>query len=109
MFTPFDPLFLAISYLSTLPPHFTSYTDLWDSIAQRPFEALGASEEDAGQFAEDLMRLGQLGLVRERFSAVCDSQGAFRCPFISLSLCSTQRLLILSESRRLRRHAPPSL
>lgn len=77
MFTPFDPLFLAISYLSTLPPHFTSYADVWESIAQRPFEASGAAapEDDAGQFVEDLTRFGHLDLVRERFAAVCDSQG----------------------------------
>lgn len=86
MFTPFDPAFFAISYLSTLPPHYQTYADLWDAVSQRAFEPLGElpSSADAGatvdDFAEDLSRLGQMQALRDRFRCVCELQRAFCHP-----------------------------
>lgn len=83
MLTPFDPAFFAISYLSTLPPHYQTYADLWDAVSQRAFEPLGelSSSANAGvsvdEFAEDLSRLGQMQALRERFRCVCEMQRAF--------------------------------
>ncbi|GAA5964105.1 hypothetical protein JCM8115_005342 [Rhodotorula mucilaginosa] len=80
MLTPFDPAFFAISYLSTLPPHYQTYADLWDAVSQRAFEPLGelSSSANAGvsvdEFAEDLSRLGQMQALRERFRCVCEMQ-----------------------------------
>lgn len=76
MFTPFDPAFFAISYLSTLPPHYQTYADLWDAVSQRAFEPLGdlsSGAATADEFAEDLSRLGQMQALRERFCCVCSS------------------------------------
>ncbi|GAA5863946.1 hypothetical protein JCM3774_004427 [Rhodotorula dairenensis] len=80
MFTPFDPAFFAISYLSSLPPHYQSYADLWDAVSQKVFEPIGepATEASAGSaaddFADDLTRLGQLEAFKERICAVCELQ-----------------------------------
>ncbi|KWU42449.1 hypothetical protein RHOSPDRAFT_36057 [Rhodotorula sp. JG-1b] len=77
MFTPFDPAFFAISYLSTLPPHYQTYADLWDAVSQRAFEPLGdlsSRAATADEFAEDLSRLGQMQALRERFRCVCELQ-----------------------------------
>ncbi|GAA5987944.1 hypothetical protein JCM10908_007279 [Rhodotorula pacifica] len=80
MFTPFDPAFFAISYLSSLPPHYQTYADLWDAVSQKPFEPLGeqttGASEAADLFSEDLSRLGQMQAIRQRICAVCEEQPA---------------------------------
>ncbi|BGP48869.1 hypothetical protein JCM10450v2_004748 [Rhodotorula kratochvilovae] len=81
LFSPFDPVFLAIAYLSLLAPHFQSYADLWDAVAQLQFKVDSGEEakkegEDAEEqeFAEDIGRLAGLQCVRERVLKVCETQ-----------------------------------
>ncbi|BGP16923.1 hypothetical protein JCM10213_007368 [Rhodosporidiobolus nylandii] len=81
IFSPFDPVFLAVAYLSAIQPHFQSYADLWDTISQHHFEqastAGGESVKTAGQetpFAEDLLKLSQMACMKERLLKVCESQ-----------------------------------
>ncbi|GAA5938189.1 hypothetical protein JCM1841_002838 [Sporobolomyces salmonicolor] len=84
IFSPFDPVFLVLAYLSVLPSHFVSYSDLWDTIAQHRFTPPSAGparqEEDEAEgdedapFADDLLRLGQLECVKERLKTVCEVQ-----------------------------------
>ncbi|GAA5900235.1 hypothetical protein JCM8208_002060 [Rhodotorula glutinis] len=83
IFSPFDPVFLVLAYLSLLAPHFQSYADLWDSVAQLHFRVDGGAEaakkdeqddEEQGDFAEDLGRLAQLDCVKERLLKVCETQ-----------------------------------
>ncbi|BGP25340.1 ribonuclease H2, subunit B [Rhodotorula toruloides] len=85
LFSPIDPTYLAISYLSALPSsRFQSYADLWESIAQHRFEVHGLKErtkkdeegrEDEGaDCKEDLERLGAMEVVQERLKAVCETQ-----------------------------------
>ncbi|GAA5947970.1 hypothetical protein JCM3775_001143 [Rhodotorula graminis] len=84
IFSPFDPVFLVLAYLSLLAPHFQSYADLWDSVAQLHFKVDGGgdaaktgddeSDEQGGDFADDLGRLAQLDCVRERLLKVCETQ-----------------------------------
>lgn len=94
LFSPFDPIYLTISYLSSLPSRFQSYSDLWESIAQHRFEVQGMKKEEEGKedegaaFAEDLGRLDAMEGVKERLKAVCETQGA---------------ALFLSQSQSLRR------
>ncbi|BGP32821.1 hypothetical protein JCM10296v2_004605 [Rhodotorula toruloides] len=80
LFSPIDPIYLTISYLSSLPSRFQSYPDLWESIAQHRFEVQGTEkeeegkEEDGAEFAEDLGRLGAMEGVKDRWKAVCETQ-----------------------------------
>ncbi|BGP00213.1 Ribonuclease H2 subunit B [Rhodotorula toruloides] len=80
LFSPFDPIYLTISYLSSLPSRFQSYSDLWESIAQHRFEVQGMKKEEEGKedegaaFAEDLGRLDAMEGVKERLKAVCETQ-----------------------------------
>ncbi|BGP56040.1 hypothetical protein JCM8202v2_003649 [Rhodotorula sphaerocarpa] len=96
LFTPFDPVFFAISYLSALQPVFQSHADLWEAIAQRGFETSpgGGSDDSEGvatdQFAEDLGRLGQMERLRERMAVVCDAQGVSSRPPKSSSAAGPQ-------------------
>lgn len=82
LFSPIDPIYLTISYLSALPSRFQSYPDLWESIAQHRFEVQGSKKEEGGkedegaEFAEDLGRLGAMEGVQERLRTVCETQGA---------------------------------
>ncbi|GAA5912073.1 hypothetical protein JCM5296_001359 [Sporobolomyces johnsonii] len=82
-FSPFDPVFLVLAYLSVLPSHFVSYSDLWDTIAQHRFappssgsagQEEEAEEDEDAPFADDLLRLGQLGCVKARLEKVCETQ-----------------------------------
>ncbi|GAA6049720.1 hypothetical protein JCM3770_004426 [Rhodotorula araucariae] len=93
LFSPFDPVFLAIAYLSLLAPHFQSYADLWDAIAQLQFKVdngedaqkngYGAEEEQ--EFTEDLTRLAEMHCVRERVLKVCEMQEHESTPLYRLS------------------------
>ncbi|GAA5891678.1 hypothetical protein JCM6882_006164 [Rhodosporidiobolus microsporus] len=81
LFSPFDPVFLAISYLTALQPHYLSYADTWDAIASHQFEqprpADGKKAEEGKEepsFVEDLTRLGQMKCVKERLMKVCETQ-----------------------------------
>lgn len=90
LFSPFDPVFLAISYLSLLPPHFQAYSDLWESIGQLRFDEDGTNKatkkdaqpaceaENQADFAEDVARLSRMECVRRRLAEVCETQGALR-------------------------------
>ncbi|GJN91104.1 hypothetical protein Rhopal_004121-T1 [Rhodotorula paludigena] len=86
LFSPFDPVFLAISYLSLLPPHFQAYSDLWESIGQLRFDGHGTNKatkkdaqpacesENQADFAEDVARLSRMECVRMRLAEVCETQ-----------------------------------
>ncbi|GAA5932053.1 uncharacterized protein JCM15063_001110 [Sporobolomyces koalae] len=79
IFAPFDPVFLIVSYLSTLPPHFVSYADLWETVSQQQFAPststdIKQDEEDPTPFADDLLRLSRLECVKSRFEKVCETQ-----------------------------------
>ncbi|GAA5854086.1 hypothetical protein JCM8547_008220 [Rhodosporidiobolus lusitaniae] len=77
LFTPFDPLFLALSYISQLPSRYLSYEDCWEAIAAHKWEVEGEEKsETEGEtpFAENLGRLRRIKCVRERFEKVCESQ-----------------------------------
>lgn len=87
LFSPIDPIYLAISYLSALPSRFQSYQDLWESITQHRFEVQGSKEgknkneegeeDEAVDYAEDLGSLGAMECVQERLKTVCETQSAF--------------------------------
>lgn len=99
LLTPFDPLFLLISLLSSLPAQYLSCADLWDALSLLGFKSPSASKgsETKGEkcaedesdgdrtMAEDIMRLGTLDCVKERLEAVCDKAGALRPPAPSCS------------------------
>ncbi|GAA5826564.1 hypothetical protein JCM11251_002431 [Rhodosporidiobolus azoricus] len=79
LFSPFDPVFLAISYLSALQPHYRSYADTWDAISSHHFEQPQSTDEkkegkEEPSFVEDLSRLGQMHCVEQRLLKVCESQ-----------------------------------
>lgn len=91
----FDPVFLVLSYLSTLPNHFVAYHDLWEIVSQQRF--LLAPQTSAGRggkrkaeddddddddatatsFSDDIVKLSQLECVRERMEQVCETQSEF--------------------------------
>ncbi|GAA5830974.1 hypothetical protein JCM5353_004459 [Sporobolomyces roseus] len=80
IFAPFDPLFLVLSYLSTLPSHFVSYSDLWESVSQHRFHPpLGKGEKESegkedSLFSDDLVELSRLECVKARLEKVCETQ-----------------------------------
>ncbi|GAA6002947.1 hypothetical protein JCM10207_001913 [Rhodosporidiobolus poonsookiae] len=81
LFSPFDPVFLAIAYLSALPPHYLTYPDLWETVAQHRFASplpAGAEKQDGDEedspFADDLVALGQMECVKKRMLEVCETQ-----------------------------------
>ncbi|GAA5993483.1 hypothetical protein JCM5350_007977 [Sporobolomyces pararoseus] len=83
VFAPFDPIFFVLSYLSSLPNHFVSYSDLWETISQQCFnpptlKGKGAKtneeEEENASFADDLVRLSELDCVKARLEKVCETQ-----------------------------------
>ena len=90
--SPFDPVFLVLSYLSTLPNHFVAYHDLWEIVSQQRFllapqTSAGrggkrkAEDDDdeaaANSFSDDIVKLSQLECVRERMEQVCETQSEF--------------------------------
>ncbi|GAA6010285.1 hypothetical protein JCM11491_006249 [Sporobolomyces phaffii] len=79
LFAPFDPVFLVLSYLSTLPNHFVSYPDLWEAVSQQRFAPpTEKGEKEQGEpdasFADDLVKLSQLDCVKARLEKVCETQ-----------------------------------
>ncbi|GAA6032627.1 hypothetical protein JCM8097_004849 [Rhodosporidiobolus ruineniae] len=80
LFSPFDPVFLCIAYLSAVPPHYLSYADIWEGIAQHRFRQPLVGEVKEGQveeelvFSDDLAKLGQMECVKQRMMKVCESQ-----------------------------------
>ncbi|GAA5960470.1 hypothetical protein JCM3765_003645 [Sporobolomyces pararoseus] len=83
VFAPFDPIFFVLSYLSTLPTHFVSYSDLWETISQQRFtpptlkgkgDKTKEEEEENAPFADDLVKLSQLDCVKARLEKVCETQ-----------------------------------
>lgn len=99
--SPFDPLFLVLSYLSILPSHFVSYSDLWESISQHRFnppvakgEKESKDEEDA-LFSDDIIELSRLECVKARLEKVCETQSK------PLSTISPQIILELNAFLKL--------
>ncbi|KAM0792333.1 hypothetical protein ACM66B_005016 [Microbotryomycetes sp. NB124-2] len=79
LLTPFDPLWLVISILATVPAKFMQETELWDMAAQR-----GRTDDDRGldlnskreskMLADDILAFGNLQCVRSRLEEVCETQ-----------------------------------
>ncbi|KAK4053825.1 hypothetical protein OIV83_001481 [Microbotryomycetes sp. JL201] len=79
LLTPFDPLWLVISILSTVPNRFMQQTELWEWAAQRVSIADSSSssldaEKELKMTAEDILSFGQLQCVQDRLDEVCDTQ-----------------------------------
>ncbi|GAA5876320.1 hypothetical protein JCM16303_007099 [Sporobolomyces ruberrimus] len=79
IFAPFDPIFFVLSYLSALPNHFVSYSDLWETVSQHRFASPTAKggKDQGGEhapFADDIVRLSQLDCVKARLEKVCETQ-----------------------------------
>ncbi|SCV71368.1 BQ2448_2956 [Microbotryum intermedium] len=101
LLTPFDPLFLIISYLSLLPPNFIPYQDLWETVllSLSTVDLLQSEMTDDEKLtstsAEDVDVLSRLGCVEERLKTVCETQ-----EHADLKLFRLSPQLVLQELRR---------
>ena len=112
--SPFDPLFLVLSYLSILPSHFVSYSDLWDSVSQHCFnppvakgEKESKDEEDA-LFSDDIIELSRLECVKARLEKVCETRSKPLSYYLSTNYTRVKRLsqITVYDSTTLYRLSP---
>ncbi|GAA5838495.1 hypothetical protein JCM3766R1_005995 [Sporobolomyces carnicolor] len=112
--SPFDPVFLVLSYLSTLPNHFVAYHDLWEIVSQQRFPLAPqtsagrggkrkAEDDDdeaaANSFSDDIVKLSQLECVRERMEQVCETQTHESTTLYRLSIPLAVKLLEAKVAR----------
>ncbi|SCZ89481.1 BZ3500_MvSof-1268-A1-R1_Chr1-1g01208 [Microbotryum saponariae] len=101
LLTPFDPLFLLISYLSLLSPKFLPYQDLWETVLLQlsildPSQRTPTDDEKlASTLTEDVGVLSRLGCVEARLKAVCEKR-----EHAELQLFRLSPDLVLQELKR---------
>lgn len=87
LLTPFDPLFLLLSFLVELgEERFWDYNDLWEKIAETMPAVEGEGEEDGGRRESDVLAFGALSCVTRRMGDVCEVKGSSASPFPSVHI-----------------------
>ncbi|KAK4058820.1 hypothetical protein OIO90_000266 [Microbotryomycetes sp. JL221] len=79
LLTPFDPLWLIISILASVPQRFMQYAELWEWAAQHVTSGSNSddtlrNEREQEFIAQDIVTFGQLDCVKRRLEQVCDTQ-----------------------------------